>query len=87
MKMVRFWIMLAVLLLSIVVYAQDEAARSKKVVFKKTEKHKFSGLRLKGLLKKPELSYIYQRKGIRSEKIVDTPEDFNQEIRSDAGKF
>jgi len=41
---------------------------------------KFSGLKLKGQLKKPDLSYIYKRKGLRADQVVDVPEDFNREI-------
>jgi hypothetical protein len=52
-----------------------------------SESHHFSDLRLKGQLKKPELSYIYKRKGLRVEKIVNIPEDFNDEIIQDSGKF
>jgi len=59
----------------------------KQIVYKKSETHKFSGLKLKGEFKKPDLSYIYQRKGIRSEQIVDIPEDFNREIREDGQRF
>ena len=62
-------------------------ANKKVIVYKKSETHKFSGLKLKGEFKKPDLSYIYQRKGIRSEQIVDIPEDFNKEIREDGQRF
>lgn len=58
-----------------------------KIIFKKTESHKFSGITLKGQLKKPDLSYIYKRKGLRSEKIVNIPEQFNDEIIQGAGQF
>lgn len=58
-----------------------------KVVFKKTEQHQFSGAQLKGNLKKPELSYIYERKGVRQEKIVNIPEHFNEEIYNGANQF
>ena len=58
-----------------------------KKVFKTTETHQFSGSKLKGQLKKPELSYIYQRKGLRAERIVNIPEDFNEEIISGAGQL
>lgn len=49
--------------------------------------HKFSGLTLKGQLKKPDLSYIYKRAGLRSEQIVDIPETFDHEIVQDADQF
>lgn len=58
-----------------------------KEVPKKVESHKFSDLKLKGQLKKPELSYIYKRKGLRSEQIVDIPENFNEKILQGAGRF
>jgi hypothetical protein len=58
-----------------------------RVVMKKIETHKFSGLKLKGEIKKPDLSYIYQRKGLRVEQIVNIPEDFNQEIIHGAEQF
>ena len=61
--------------------------KKKEIVYKKSETHKFSGLKLKGEFKKPDLSYIYQRKGIRSEQIIDIPDDFNPEIREDGGTF
>lgn len=47
----------------------------------------FSGLKLTGRLKKPDLSYIYRRRGLRAEQIVNIPEDFNEEIAQGAGKF
>ena len=47
----------------------------------------FSGLKLTGRLKKPDLSYIYRRRGLRAEQIVNIPEDFNDEIVQGAGKF
>lgn len=59
----------------------------KKIRFRKEESHKFSGLKLKGRLKKPELGYIYKRKGIRQEKIINIPEDFNDEIIQGSGRF
>jgi len=58
-----------------------------KEITKKSELHKFSGLRLKGQLKKPEMSYIYQRKGLRAEKIINIPEDFNAEIIQGSSQF
>jgi hypothetical protein len=60
---------------------------SPKVVFRKSESHKFSGLMLKGQLKKPDLGYIYKRKGLKAEQIVDIPENFNDEITQGAGQF
>lgn len=59
----------------------------KKVVFKKSESHKFGGLSLQGQLKKPDLDYIYKRRGLRQEKIINVPEDFNDEIVQGAGYF
>lgn len=47
----------------------------------------FSGLKLQGQLKKPDLSYIYRRRGLKAEQIVNIPEDFNDEISQDAGRF
>jgi hypothetical protein len=58
-----------------------------KVVPKKQEKHSFSGLQLKGALKKPDLSYIYRRRGLRSEQIINIPEHFENEIRAGASQF
>jgi hypothetical protein len=52
-----------------------------------SDKFKFQGLKLKGQLKKPDLSYIYKRKGIRAEKIVNIPENFNDEIAHDTRKL
>jgi hypothetical protein len=57
------------------------------VVFKKSEEHKFSGLKLKGQLKKPDLSYIYKRRGLKAEQIVNIPENFNREILEGTGQF
>ncbi len=48
---------------------------------------RFSGLKLKGQLKKPDLSYIYKRKGLRADQVVDVPEDFNREIIDSALSF
>lgn len=47
----------------------------------------FSGLKLQGQLKKPDLSYIYKRRGLKAEQIVNIPEDFNEEIVQGAGRF
>ena len=58
-----------------------------KVTFKQKESHNFNDLKLKGQIKKPDIAYIYKRKGIRSEKIIALPEDFNSDIRLGAGMF
>lgn len=50
-------------------------------------KMSFSGLKLQGQLKKPDLSYIYKRRGLKAEQIVNIPEDFNEEIVQGAGRF
>lgn len=63
--------------------ATDEAGASAQ----KTETQKFTGLKLKGQLKKPDLSYIYKRKGLRAEQIVNIPENFNDEIIQAEGQF
>jgi hypothetical protein len=75
------------LVVVVCLYGLASEANEKQIVYKKSETHKFSGLKLKGEFKKPDLSYIYQRKGIRSEQIVDIPEDFNREIREDGERF
>ena len=67
--------------------ADDASGRKTTVTFKKTESHRFSGLKLKGELKKPDLSYFYQRKGLRAEQIVNIPEHFNEEIAHGASQF
>ncbi len=48
---------------------------------------KFSDLKLKGQLKKPDLSYIYKRKGLRAEQIVNIPKNFNEQIAEGDGQF
>jgi hypothetical protein len=58
-----------------------------KFVPRTVEKHEFTGLTLKGQLKKPDLSYIYKRQGLRAEQIVNIPENFNDEIIEGAGEF
>jgi hypothetical protein len=58
-----------------------------RVVAKREEQHKFSGLMLTGQLKKPDLSYIYKRKGLRSEQIINIPDQFHDEIYEGAGRF
>lgn len=69
----------------------EEAAPAAKppprMIYRKSEQQQFSGSKLKGQLKKPELSYIYQRKGLRAERIVNVPENFDEEIVSGAGQF
>lgn len=62
-------------------------ASDTKVRFKKTEHHQFTGAKLEGKLKKPELSYIYERKGLRQEQIVNIPENFDDKIVEGAGEF
>ncbi|OFZ78508.1 MAG: hypothetical protein A2583_05480 [Bdellovibrionales bacterium RIFOXYD1_FULL_53_11] len=56
-------------------------------IYKKTELHRFSGQTLRGQIKKPDLSYIYQRKGLRAEQIVGIPENFDNEIARGVEKF
>ncbi len=95
--MKRYLILLCGLLLAISAYgenpestsnsSQDPETPAPRVIYKASESYKFSGLKLKGHLKKPDLSYIYKRAGLRSEQIVDIPEDFNDEIIKGAGQF
>lgn len=56
-------------------------------IYKKSESLQFSGSKLKGQFKKPDLSYIYERKGLRQEQIVHIPENFNKEIINAASEF
>jgi len=65
----------------------DDEPKAPQVIYRKTEKHDFSGLKLKGQLKKPELSYIYKRKGLRSEKIIDIPENFDVQFIEAGQRF
>ena len=58
-----------------------------KMIYKTSEQLQFSGAQLRGRIKKPELSYIYERKGLRAEQIVNIPENFNSEIINGAGKL
>jgi hypothetical protein len=78
-------------ILSVIIFGASvgnaEAQKDTKITYKKSETHKFSGLKLKGEFKKPDLSYIYQRKGIRSEQIIDIPDDFNAQVRDDSNRF
>ncbi len=67
--------------------SREEVQPTPLTVFKKSESHKFSGLRLKGQLKKPDLTFIYKRKGLRQEQIVDIPETFNNEVLEGASQF
>lgn len=67
--------------------SEPELAAPKRFVVKPVEKHEFTGLTLKGQLKKPDLSYIYKRQGLRAEQIVNIPENFNDEIIQGAGQF
>jgi hypothetical protein len=64
-----------------------ESEKRAETVFKKIQEHQYSGSKLKGQLKKPDLSYIYQRKGLRDERIVNVPENFDEEIISGAQQF
>lgn len=64
--------------------AEEKAPPPKvKMIYRKSESHQFSGANLKGKLKKPELSYIYERKGLKEEQIVNVPDNFNAEIIRD----
>ncbi len=65
----------------------EKPKAEKRVVYKKRETHKFGGLNLKGEIRKPDLDYVYKRKGIRQEKIVNIPETFNNEIIQGTGQF
>ena len=66
---------------------ENKPDKKTRIVFRKEESHKFSGSKLKGKLKKPEISYIYQRKGLRQEKVVNIPENFDAEIIHTAEKL
>lgn len=86
------WIFIAAIFLTLSLpgFADEpkpDAKKEPKVVFRTTERHQFAGAKLKGKLKKPELSYIYERKGLRQEKIVNIPENFNDEIIQGAAQF
>ncbi len=70
-----------IMMLATMAFAKNTAEQ------KKSETQKFSGLKLKGQLKKPDLSYIYKRKGLRAEQIVNIPENFNEEIIQGEGQF
>ena len=73
---------------SLAALGEDRApAAKRRVIYKKSESHKFGGISLKGELKKPDLDYIYKRKGLRQEQIVNIPEDFDHEIIQGTGKF
>jgi hypothetical protein len=63
--------------------SEDEKPRAKKG----KQDLKFSGLKLKGDLKKPDLSYIYKRRGLKNEQIVNIPTDFEDEIRQGENQF
>ena len=89
MKTEFSWIFAVILALSssIAFSATNAPSQKPRTVFKKSESYQFSGSKLKGRLKKPELSYIYKRKGLRQEQIVNIPENFNDEILNGAGQF
>ena len=89
---------LAALLLALCVTAHGEKGKKRKPQsvpaesaatsrVTKSETQKFSGLKLKGQLKKPDLSYIYKRKGLRAEQIVNIPENFNDQIVQGENQF
>lgn len=68
--------------------AEGEKEPSKdKVIYRKSQKLQFSGSKLKGQYKKPELSYIYERKGIKQEQIIHIPDDFDREIINGTTQF
>jgi hypothetical protein len=68
------------LILGLAVQGWSTSAEAPAPSSAKNDKHQFSGLKLKGQLKKPDLSYIYKRKRIKAEKILNIPEDFNDEV-------
>lgn len=79
--------MKTVLAISLFFLWSADAGAAPKVPASKADMHRFAGARLKGQLKKPEMSYIYERKGLRVERIVNVPENFNEEIIDGAGQF
>jgi hypothetical protein len=97
MKKTAIGMVIFVIMLSVSLFAENsetqelfqapqQEAPTRKLV-RREEKVSFSELTLKGKLKKPDLSYIYRRKGLRAEQIVNIPEDFNEEIIQGAGQF
>lgn len=84
-KIMHHWWFLILLTFALVLPAMARPAAKKKAnaaepnATRRVATQKFSGLKLKGQLKKPDLSYIYKRKGLRADQVVDVPEDFNQE--------
>ena len=81
--------MISVLLLAMLSWSSwaEDAPPQPKIIYRKSERHEFSGTKLKGNLKKPELSYIYERKGLRQEQIINIPENFDDEIIDGAGQL
>lgn len=57
---------------------------------KEAEVHRFTGLTLKGQLKKPELSYSYKRSDLQpgqpTDQLIEIPENFNDAILPDAAQ-
>jgi len=88
MLMLMLMLVLVLVLSSTVGVGSARAAEGvKKKIYKEKESHRFAGAQLKGRLKKPDLTYIYQRKGLRAERIVNVPENFNDEILAGAQQF
>lgn len=83
-------ILLLVLMLALPALARPSARPKGKrsdAATRRVATQKFSGLKLKGQLKKPDLSYIYKRKGLRADQVVEVPNDFNDEIVESALAF
>jgi hypothetical protein len=87
MKPLLYFIFMGLFAFALSAWADDTGAEKKKSEIKRTQTESFSGLKLKGQLKKPDLSYIYKRTGLRTEQIVDIPENFDDEIIQGAGTF
>ena len=75
------------LLFALVIFVFGGFAHAKNAKKEESEHLKFQGLQLKGQFKKPDLTYIYKRKGIRSEKILNIPDGFNDEITQGTHQF
>jgi hypothetical protein len=79
--------MKTLIFLALIGIGHGQEPEEKKVIYRRSESHQFSGSKLKGEYKKPDLSYIYERKGIKQEQIIRIPDNFNDEILHGADNF
>lgn len=75
---------MAALLASALLFADEKRKSARQEIPQGTQTQKFSGIRLRGELKKPELTYTYQGRGVPMQSWVGVPDSLDKRIERSA---